>query len=192
MGVQKIMTVTIPTMLTIGRMVITPLIGVMIALQEWKTALCMLAAAVVSDMLDGYLARLLGQESALGACLDPLADKFLLLTCYGTLVFFPDPALHIPLWFLIVVTIKEALLLSGAVYFGLMRHMVPIRPLFMGKAAMAVQSILVAWLLACELFHWVPVKTFYVFLAISLIFVVGSLVQYVSIGYKKIREGVYL
>jgi cardiolipin synthase len=179
-------------MLTISRMAATPFIGWAIVAQSWTVAMWLLIYAAITDVLDGYFARLWQQESPLGTYLDPLADKLLLATCYAALVFFPAPSLEIPAWFLLVVLTKETLLLAGAVYLGIMRQIVPIKPSIMGKLAMVVQSAFVVWLLACSVFCWTPFKTFYIFLICALLLVVGSFVQYGMAAWRKVRSGVYL
>jgi cardiolipin synthase (CMP-forming) len=186
------MYITFPTMLTLSRLAITPFIGWAIAAQSWTIAMWLLIYAAISDILDGYFARLWRQESQLGTYLDPLADKCLLATCYATLVFFPVPNLQIPFWFLLIVLIKESLLLAGAVYLGIMRQVVTIKPSAMGKLAMVVQSAFVVWLLACSVFCWTPQKTFYIFLCCALALVIGSMAQYSMAAYRKVRSGVYL
>jgi cardiolipin synthase len=171
--------ITFSTFLTLFRIFLTPFIAVAMIMHYWVVAIVLFSSAVLTDLFDGYFARLWGQETQFGAYLDPLADKILITTCYAGLVFVPIPGLVVPVWFLALVLAKEILLLIGAGYFGLIRHTITIKPSLWGKLAMVVQSLLVVWLLACSSFHWVPVRTFNVFLAIAVVFVVGSFIHYV-------------
>lgn len=132
---------TIPTVLTIARILsIGPLVW---ALCEgwWDAALLCFGFSVLTDVLDGYLARLLHQESFLGACLDPLADKMLIVSSYGALLYRTGD-LYLPDWFVQLVVIKEVILIVGALWFGLMQRRVAIVPSWWGKGAMVAQSVL--------------------------------------------------
>lgn len=172
------MLLTFSTVLTLARIALIPWIVVTLAAGAWLRALLLFGIAVLTDIFDGYFARLWKQETALGACLDPLADKLLMVACYATLVMYPVPELPIPTWFLAVVAIKEAILLLGALYFGLLRHTVQIKPSLWGKLAMVAQSGLVGWLIVCFMFGWEPLKTFHIFLGIAAVLVVVSLAHY--------------
>jgi len=172
------MRITFPTVLTLSRIVLIPFLVQTLINESWRLATGMFVFAAITDMLDGYLARRWNQESDFGACLDPVADKLLIIACYATLFFSPISDLPLPGWFLLVVLVKESALLVGAFYFGLLKGLVRIRPSLFGKATMVVQSCLVIWLLLCSIFDWVPMKTFHVFLAVAIFFVLGSLMQY--------------
>lgn len=172
------MLVTFPTMLTVIRIVLIPFIAYVMALHEWRIAIILFGIAAITDVLDGYLARLWSQETRLGAYLDPLADKLLITSCYAALVFSPIEGLIVPHWFLAVVLAKEFLLLVGAFYLGIVKQTVVIKPTKLGKLAMVVQSCFVAWLIACSIFHWIPTRTFYLFLGVALGLVIVSLVHY--------------
>lgn len=172
------MIVTFSTCLTIVRICMIPFIAWAMVARYWFIAILLFSLAAITDMFDGYLARKWHQETALGAYLDPLADKLLITTCYAVLVFFPVERLAVPGWFLSVVLIKEAALLVGAVYWGLVKKEIEIRPSLLGKLAMVVQSILIGWVLLCSLFHWAPVKTLHGFIFVALLFIIGSLIHY--------------
>lgn len=81
---------TVPMILTLTRLAILPLFFVLMILPfSWASygALIVFVAAALTDFLDGFLARKLGQTSDLGAFLDPVADKLLTLTALIMLVF---------------------------------------------------------------------------------------------------------
>lgn len=155
-----------------------PFIAYAMVQRWWITALLLFSVAAITDLFDGYLARKWNDETRLGAYLDPLADKLLVTVCYGALVFAPVEGLHIPTWFLSIVLIKEAALLVGTLYWSVLKHEVEVKPSWLGKTAMAVQSSLIGWIIVCSIFHWVPVKTFHVFLAAALLLIVSSLAHY--------------
>ncbi len=73
---------TVPNLLTFARIFMTPWIGWAIVERNWSWALPMLFYTGMSDAVDGWLARTLKQQTALGAKLDPIADKLLLACVY--------------------------------------------------------------------------------------------------------------
>ena len=168
----------LPNILTFFRIFLVPFIAYTLLHRLWTIALILFSVAAITDALDGYLARKWHQQTKLGAYLDPLADKFLITACYAVLVFAPVEGLHIPGWFLSIVLVKELALLVGAVYWGIWKQEIEVKPSWLGKAAMFVQSILVGWVIVCSIFHWLPLKTFHGVLAAALALIIGSLVHY--------------
>ena len=136
------MFLTIPTLLTWARVAAIPLIvGVFYlplaepARNQWATALFLLCA--VTDWLDGYLARKLGQTSSFGAFLDPVADKFLVCACMLALV-----RLHRADLFVALIIIGREIAISAV-------HMV-------GKLKTAAQMGAIAFLLFDGTLHLGP------------------------------------
>ena len=145
--------ITIPTLLTLSRLALAPWIGLAIIDHAWGLACFLFVIAAITDALDGALARWWQQESVLGACLDPIADKLLILTCYGSLMI-ADPFHAIPSWFVYTILFKDILLVIGALGGGMARSAFVIRPNLLGKVAMAMQIIFVFWILVCAFMHW--------------------------------------
>jgi cardiolipin synthase (CMP-forming) len=139
--------ITLPLLLTLSRVVLAPYLTHALLLKEWLWGIWMLFLAGCTDMLDGALARHLGQQSALGACLDPLADKLLMIGCYAALF----QLNYVPWWFVFSVICKEILLLAGAaLYYFWGRG--EIRPSWLGKVAMLLQLLFVGAVL-CSLWY---------------------------------------
>lgn len=103
---------TISNMLSIARMVLVVPMAYTLwhGYTEWTLAL--FALAVVTDLLDGYVARKLNQISDWGKILDPVADKVFVATVALLLVVRGD----IPLWFLASILVRDALILAGGIY----------------------------------------------------------------------------
>lgn len=179
------MYLTFSNFLTLTRILLIPWIGYAVVQRVWLCAIVLFLIAAITDLLDGYLARKWKQETKLGACLDPLADKLLIITCYAALVYAPIEGLTLPGWFLCIVLVKEIILLLGAFYFAILKHEVEVRPTLLGKFAMFVQSSLIAWMLVCSIFHWMPIRTFSFVLWITLALIIGSLFHY---GYSLAEE----
>lgn len=100
----------IPNILTVMRFFIVPFIVYYLVKDEYLFAFIMLALSGLTDVLDGTIARKFNFITNFGKLIDPLADKVTLLSILCTLVFKGV----IPLWLLIIVLLKEALLMSGA------------------------------------------------------------------------------
>lgn len=180
--------ITLPTLLTLVRIVFTPFIVAAMVYQQWGIAFVLFVIAAVTDLLDGFFARILDQKSLLGACLDPVADKILTLSVFATLAFVQSPLFSIPTWFVAIMLLKELVLLLGAGAVYLICGRLQVRPLILGKVAMFMQVIFIIWLFACYFFKWVPVRTYWAMLFGVLGIVVLALVQYATFGIDQLRQ----
>lgn len=106
------------------------------------------AVAAISDGIDGYIARRYNQRSELGAILDPLADKLLLVSAIILLSLDNQPYLQrLPLWLTVTIVSRDVLLLLGLALIHLLGQKLVIRPHWMGKTATVTQMATVLWLL---------------------------------------------
>ena len=111
-------------------------------------AILSFAVAAICDGVDGYVARHYNQRSELGAVLDPLADKLLLVSAIVLLSFDHEPYLEsIPLWLTGTIIGRDVLLLIGLLVIHLMVGKVKVRPRIIGKVATVLQMIVVLWIL---------------------------------------------
>ena len=98
--------------------------------------------------MDGYVARRYNQRSELGAILDPLADKLLLVSGVVVLSFDHRPYLEsVPLWLTGTIIGRDILLLIGMMVIQMMVGKVTVRPRILGKVATVLQMIVVLWIL---------------------------------------------
>ena len=178
--------ITLSTMLTLLRIALVPCIVSAMLMEWWGAAFSMFCVAAVSDALDGYLARLWHEQTFLGACLDPIADKLLVLSCFFTLAFIRSPLFTIPQWFVVLVLVKELILIGGSITFYLIKGHIDIKPTLLGKMTTVVQMFFIIWLFACYFFSWLPVKTYASMLGVVLLLVFASLVQYGTIGIRQL------
>jgi cardiolipin synthase (CMP-forming) len=111
------------------------------------------AIASISDGLDGYVARRYNQKSELGAILDPLADKLLLVSAVVLLSFHNQPYLTpLPIWLTTIILSRDVLLLLGLGVIHFVCGKVRVRPHPLGKIATVLQMGAVMW----TLFKWPP------------------------------------
>ena len=179
---------TLSTVLTILRIVLTPFIVAAMIMHAWGVAFWLFVISSALDVLDGNLARWLKQETFLGACLDPIADKILLVSCFATLAFVQSPLFTIPLWFVLLVLLKELIVLGGSFSIYFIRGHLTVHPTILGKATTVAQVFFIIWLFACYFFGWVPVKTYYTALGLLFSLVVLSLLQYLRLGFSQWRN----
>lgn len=177
--------ITIPTLLTMLRIVLVPCIVAAMMMHAWGVAFLFFLAASFTDFLDGNLARTWNEKTFLGACLDPIADKLLLISFFFTLFFIETPLFSIPWWFVLLVVIKESIVIFGALFILLSGRQLDVRPTWLGKSTTVVQMAFIIWLFACYYFQWMPVKTYYTMLAGMLLMVGLSFIQYIRIGLKQ-------
>jgi cardiolipin synthase len=179
---------TISNMLTFSRLLLTPIIVVGMVNHQWTLVFFLFLCAALTDLLDGYLARLLDEQTVIGTWLDPVADKCFLLSCYITLAFTHFPALGMPLWFVIFAVLREILLVAGVLFLLVMGKKITISPTFTGKLTTFFHILLLIWLFFCYFFGWSPLKTYYITLLFLAGFALFSLTGYVKIGARYLQE----
>lgn len=131
---------TIPNLITVGRFLLVPLVIHALLSGQYGLAFAGFLIAGISDGVDGFIARHFNQQSDLGAYLDPVADKVLLVSVFIVLGFLEQ----LPLWLVIAAVSRDALIISGVILATIMGKPVEIHPLFVSKANTAVQIVLAA------------------------------------------------
>ncbi len=132
---------TIPNLISMLRLILVP--AVVYALLEGETAwaLAGFIVAGVSDAVDGLIARRWpGQRSELGAWLDPLADKALLVSLFVVLGLMRE----VPLWLVIGAISRDIVIMGAVLLADLLKRPVAMRPLLVSKANTAAQLLLIA------------------------------------------------
>ncbi|MDP8237391.1 MAG: CDP-diacylglycerol--glycerol-3-phosphate 3-phosphatidyltransferase [Candidatus Erginobacter occultus] len=146
----------LPNQITIGRLAAVPFFAAALLLYGrtgnpvyYGAALVIFVLAVISDGLDGYLARSRNQQTRLGTFLDPLADKFLLDCALVILALGMGNLYRIPAWFAGVVIARDLVLLALAIRFHSRwdRGEVRIRPSIWGKTSAVLVMAIVIWVL---------------------------------------------
>ncbi|MBI4684974.1 MAG: CDP-alcohol phosphatidyltransferase family protein [Nitrospirae bacterium] len=133
----------LPNTLTIMRIVIIPVFITAIIYKRYDYALYLFIVAALTDTLDGLIARLTNQKTAIGTFLDPLADKFLLVTSF---IFFSMNG-WLPKWLTITVISRDVIVIIGWVIIYLITNTSSVEPTVTGKAAIAMQLLLLCYVL---------------------------------------------
>ena len=117
------------------------------------------AVAAICDGVDGYIARRYNQRSELGAILDPLADKLLLVSAIILLSFNWPYFESIPLWLTCTIIGRDILILVGVVVIQITIGKVKVKPRVFGKIATVLQMVSVLWILLKWNTRWLGVWT---------------------------------
>lgn len=133
----------IPNLLTIARIVIIPIFITMLFYSKYRLALYLFIIASLTDLLDGLFARLTDQKTSLGTFLDPLADKFLLVTSFILFAFYD----WIPKWLSITIISRDLIVVVGWFLLYMITHNSAVQPILMGKIAIVLQTITLAYVL---------------------------------------------
>lgn len=103
----------LPNVLTIFRMIVVGPVVYFLLTGQYRIAFYLAMAGGVSDLLDGYLARRFGWMTHWGGVLDPLADKFLLVSTTLTLAWLG----HLPWWLVALIVIRDVVIVCGGYYY---------------------------------------------------------------------------
>ncbi|CAH1669834.1 MAG: CDP-alcohol phosphatidyltransferase family protein [Chelatococcus sp.] len=131
---------TLPNIITIARLLLVPVVIAMIGAERWQWAFALFVVAGVSDAVDGFIARRFDMKSELGAYIDALADKALLVSIYVALAI----GGVLPGWLAILVVSRDVMILMAVIVSWLMSRPVEIRPLIVSKLNTGMQIALAA------------------------------------------------
>jgi cardiolipin synthase (CMP-forming) len=135
---------SIPNFITLGRLLSVPLIVWLVLDDAFVAALLVFALAGLSDAADGFIAKHWDQRSALGAMLDPVADKAMLVSLFVTLGLMH----HLPDWVVILVVFRDILLVGGFLFWAALGQRIRPDPLMISKVNTAAQIGLILVTLA--------------------------------------------
>ena len=152
---------TISNLLTLARLFLAPVIMLCLYNEAWWWSFGLFCFAGFTDVLDGYAARLFGEETHLGELLDPIADKALVLGTFGAFAFFHVPFFHVPAWFWVCLLMREVIMIAGAGCVLLFYDAVPLKPTVWGKLTTFFQLLFIAWVYVCYFADWQPTKTYW-------------------------------
>jgi cardiolipin synthase len=136
----------LPNLITLGRVILVPLVFWLLITGQTEAAFFAFIIAGISDAVDGWLAKSFGWTTELGAYLDPLADKLLIVSIFLAL----GVGGKLPLWLVIAVVSRDILIVMAVVLSWLLANPVPIHPLIVSKANTVAQIVLAGTVLADE------------------------------------------
>jgi len=129
--------ITVPNIITLLRIFLVPLFVMTIVYKRFDYSLVTFLAASATDALDGFMARLKNQKSSLGAFLDPLADKLLLVTAFLSLTFLE----LVPKWLTIIIISRDFIVVLGWISLYIQTGSTRVAPSIAGKLSNTLQVI---------------------------------------------------
>jgi CDP-diacylglycerol--glycerol-3-phosphate 3-phosphatidyltransferase len=145
---------------------------------RWS-ALGVFTFAAATDGIDGWIARRFNQKSDLGAFLDPIADKALILTAVTILALFnwgPD-GWGIPIWFAALVILRDSIILAGIRFLRSKKLKIKIAPHWSGKICTFSLFVVIGW----AMLKIIPLSPVFP-CAVAAVFLIWSLIEYVREG----------
>ena len=131
------MAINIPNILTVIRILLTPLFIIFLLRDLFSFALLVFTIAAISDGLDGLLARYFNQHSVLGAYLDPIADKLLLTSAFVCLAVLKI----VPAWLTVIVLSRDILIVIGIIVFAITNIHIEMKPSLVSKFTTVAQLL---------------------------------------------------
>ncbi|MFO8165922.1 MAG: CDP-alcohol phosphatidyltransferase family protein [Thermodesulfobacteriota bacterium] len=167
---------TIPNLLTVLRVLLVPIFIIYIINDRAMGSLIIFLIASISDALDGFIARIFHQKSDLGAHLDPLADKILLISAYITLAVLK----MIPPWLAILIISRDVIILLGVLVLYINRRPVKVHPSLLSKSTTCLQIGTILMILSSGYISIEPIKIYAFWFTAGL--TIASGLQYIRIG----------
>ena len=165
----------------------SPLVVWLIIAAQFRAALGLVAFAGLTDWFDGFAARKLGQSGKIGAVMDPMADKLMLVTLFSAATY----VALLPVWMLVLVLGRDLVIVVGALLLKIFRGISTFVPSVMGKVSTFFQIVLVLMVL---LYAGFPLRLFYwleeLALVLCTIFTAWSGIGYVRLGIQMTRRQV--
>lgn len=140
----EVVKVNIPNIITVFRIFLVPLVVWLMLDGRMQIAFLFFVIAGISDGLDGYLAKKYGWQTELGAYLDPLADKALLVSIFVVLGIHD----YVPMWLVIAVVSRDILIVGGILLTWLLGRPIKVHPLLISKVNTVGQIVLASTVLA--------------------------------------------
>lgn len=162
----------IPNTLTMMRILIVPIFIISLIYGKYRIALFLFIMATITDALDGLIARKTGQKTPIGAFLDPLADKVILMTSFIIFAMLK----WIPYWLLIIVISRDLIVVLGWMVLYIVTGSSRVEVSSFGKIAIATQFLLIAYkLLAINFPKNIPQPSFEVYMLVGFVSAISGI-----------------
>jgi len=145
--------VTIPNILTLGRLIAVPVFIVASFGGHFLFAFVLFVVAALTDIVDGFIARRLNQRSKLGALLDPAADKIMMVAGFLFYTFNTTPRYRIPVWLTFTALARDFTIILFAYLFYTRVQVKRFPPSWAGKTSTLLQAITLAWIIGANAFQ---------------------------------------
>lgn len=173
----------LPNYITLARIVMVPFFVGLMIYHHYRIATVVFLAACVTDALDGLIARLKDQRTDLGAFLDPIADKLLIVSAFVTLVLYGI----LPVWLVMTVVSRDVILVLGSMVIYYMGYEYKVRPSIIGKATTFLQLIVVTLSLILNIYG-IKTHLMQILFWVTAGFTIASGVQYIARGTKIVGD----
>jgi cardiolipin synthase (CMP-forming) len=173
----------LPNIITLLRIMLVPVFLLLLIYDYYGMALGVFIVAGMTDAVDGTIARMMNQQTELGMFLDPIADKFLVLTAFIALALMDK----LPLWLAETVIVRDAVIVAGSLYLYKRGFKKKIKPVLLGKlTTFMLITLLVVALVGVYLDREFDVKEYLVWLTAALLITSG--IQYLFRGYRIMHD----
>lgn len=184
---------TVANIITIVRIIIVPFfVAVVLYYSKERDyfrfiALGIFLVAAFSDALDGYIARVYDQKTKLGALLDPLADKILLVSAFIFLFQVGNAFefVRFPIWLIVTVISRDIILILGALIIHLYQGDLEIKPTMFGKITTVLQMACIVGILL----QWEQTPFLW---DVTAVLTIISGLDYIRLGINKLNNGTLL
>jgi cardiolipin synthase len=175
---------TIPNLITAIRIILAPVFIIFLINDDLRSALFLFLLCMASDCADGMIARLLNQKSKLGAYLDPLADKLLLVAAFVLLA----ARGNLPSWLTVMVISRDIMILLGVVVLFLNGFNLSIKPSIISKINTCFQFTTVVAVLSGGNLP-LPAAVYLYLYYVTALFTIASGLDYMRYGFQMMGEG---
>jgi cardiolipin synthase len=175
----------IPNFLSVLRIVLVPVIIIFLLQEMYFEALITFGIAGLTDVLDGVIARAFNRQTAVGAFVDPLADKLLLSSMYITLAIIG----LIPSWLTVLVISRDFIITLGILVLYMMSVKYEMKPAFISKVTTVLQIVTVLFALLYQFIgHLIAYKWVETFFWITAAFTISSGFTYIMKGIRYLNR----
>lgn len=173
----------LPNYITLARIVLIPFfIGLMIY-HHYRIAAAVFLVACVTDALDGMIARITHQKTDLGAFLDPIADKLLIVSAFVTLVLLG----LLPVWLVMIVVSRDVILVVGSMVIYHSGQKFTAMPSLIGKTTTVLQLLVVTLSLVLRIYG-MKTPLMPILYWTTALFTIVSGIQYIARGTKIVSQ----
>ena len=173
----------IPNLITIFRILLVPFFIIYMINQRILASLVVFIIAGISDAADGFIARVFHKKSNMGAYLDPLADKILLIAAFITMAMFK----MLPPWLAVVTVSRDVIILLGVLVLYLNSYPVKVKPSILSKATTFSQVVTIIIILFDRYLNVMFLEIYLFWLVASLTILSG--LQYIKYGLTVLSKG---